>query len=117
MDHRKLSCSSFRRAALIWALLAYILLSATFKRPSVYAGDISNDLKTRRARVLGMMPAEDGTSYIEADVPIAELEGYMAKLRSITEGYGTFAYEFARYGHAPQNVVEKLSAEYQKNNG
>ena len=41
-----------------------------------------------------MMPAEDGTSYIEADVPIAELEGYMAKLRSITEGYGTFAYEF-----------------------
>ena len=32
-----------------------------------------------------MMPAEDGTSYIEADVPIAELEGYMAKLRSITE--------------------------------
>ena len=85
--------------------------------PSVYAGDISNDLKTRRARVLGMMPAEDGTSYIEADVPIAELEGYMAKLRSITEGYGTFAYEFARYGHAPQNVVEKLSAEYQKNNG
>ena len=82
--------------------------------PSVYAGDISNDLKTRRARVLGMMPAEDGTSYIEADVPIAELEGYMAKLRSITEGYGTFAYEFARYGHAPQNVVEKLSAEYQK---
>ena len=43
--------------------------------PSVYAGDISNDLKTRRARVLGMMPAEDGTSYIEADVPIAELEG------------------------------------------
>ena len=85
--------------------------------PSVYAGDISNDLKTRRARVLGMMPAEDGTSYIEADVPVAELEGYMAKLRSITEGYGTFAYEFARYGHAPQNVVEKLSAEYQKNNG
>ena len=79
--------------------------------------DISNDLKTRRARVLGMMPAEDGTSYIEADVPVAELEGYMAKLRSITEGYGTFAYEFARYGHAPQNVVEKLSAEYQKNNG
>ncbi len=53
----------------------------------------------------------------EGYVPVAELEGYMAKLRSITEGYGTFAYEFARYGHAPQNVVEKLSAEYQKNNG
>lgn len=81
--------------------------------PSQYAGDISSDLKTRRARILGMMPMQNNDSYIEADVPIAELEGYMAKLRSITEGYGTFEYEFTRYGHAPQEVIDKLAAEYQ----
>lgn len=80
--------------------------------PSRYAGDISNDLKTRRARILGMMPMQGEESYVEADVPVAELEGYMAKLRSITEGYGTFEYEFARYGQAPQEVVDKLAAEY-----
>ena len=61
-----------------------------------------------------MMPAEDGTSYIEADVPIAELEGYMAKASLHYGRLWYICYEFARYGHAPQNVVEKLSAEYQK---
>lgn len=81
--------------------------------PSQYAGDISSDLKTRRARILGMMPMQNNDSYIEADVPLAELEGYMAKLRSITEGYGIFEYEFIRYGHAPQEIIDRLAAEYQ----
>lgn len=80
--------------------------------PSRYAGEISSDLKTRRARILGMMPLQNDDSFIEADVPVAELEGYMAKLRSVTEGYGTFEYDFIRYGHAPQEVIDRLSAEY-----
>ena len=80
--------------------------------PSRYAGEISSDLKTRRARILGMMPLQNDDSYIEADVPVAELEGYMAKLRSVTEGYGAFEYDFIRYGHAPQEVIDRLSAEY-----
>jgi elongation factor G len=80
--------------------------------PSKYAGDISSDLKTKRARILGMMTLDSGDSYIEADIPMEQLEGYMAKIRSITEGYGTFEYEFARYGQAPAEVIDRLVAEY-----
>jgi elongation factor G len=80
--------------------------------PSKYAGDISSDLKTKRARILGMMTLDNGDSYIEADIPMEQMEGYMAKLRSITEGFGTFEYSFERYGQAPAEVVDRLVAEY-----
>ena len=67
------------------------------------------DLKTRRARVLGMVPENNGDSYVEADVPMSELDGYLAKLRSISGGYGHFEYTFSRYGQAPEQIVKQLA--------
>ena len=65
--------------------------------PDSYTGDIIGDLNKRRGRVLGMNPAPSGTQIIEAEVPMAEMGSYAIDLRSMTQGRGSFTFEFVRY--------------------
>ena len=69
-----------------------------------YTGDIMGDLNKRRARVLGMNPADNGRTEILAEIPYIELFGYNNVLRSMTGGGGEFSYEFARYEQAPPEL-------------
>ena len=64
----------------------------------------------RRGKVLGMNPAEHkkGYSIIEAEVPKAEMGTYTIQLRAVSQGRGTFSYEFDRYAEAPANVAAKI---------
>lgn len=75
--------------------------------PDEYTGDVMGDLNKRRGRVLGMTPTADGKQTIEADIPMTGLYGYCTTLRSMTGGSGEYAYSFARYEQAPQDVQEK----------
>ena len=79
--------------------------------PDSFMGDVMGDLNKRRGRVLGMNPAEGGMQTIEAEVPMAEMHSYTIDLRSITQGRGSFTFEFVRYEEAPMNVQEKVVAE------
>jgi elongation factor G len=76
--------------------------------PDSYMGDIIGDLNKRRGRVMGMNPGEDGVQIVEAEVPMAEMTGYAIDLRSMTQGRGAFAFEFARYEDAPPMVQAKV---------
>lgn len=76
-----------------------------------YMGDIIGDLNKRRGRVMGMTPLDDGTQQIDAEVPMAEMFKYATDLRSMTQGRGSFSFEFARYEEAPANVAEKIIAD------
>ncbi len=76
--------------------------------PDSYTGDIMGDLNKRRGRVLGMNPAESGTTVVEAEVPMAEMNSYTIDLRSMTQGRGSFEFEFVRYEDAPANVQQKI---------
>ena len=76
--------------------------------PEQYTGDIMGDLSTRRGRVHGMNPTGQGTTTIEAEVPMAELLRYAADLRSRTQGRGTFKTAFDRYEEVPPNVAQKV---------
>ncbi|MGH2369274.1 MAG: elongation factor G [Chloroflexota bacterium] len=62
--------------------------------PDQYTGDIMSDLSTKRGRVNGMNPEGNGTTSIEADVPMAEIVRYAADIRSMTQGRGTFKMSF-----------------------
>ena len=61
--------------------------------------------------MLGSMPAEDGMTTIEADVPMAEMGSYTIDLRSMTQGRGSFTCKFIRYEEAPGNVQQKVIEE------
>ena len=70
-------------------------------------GDVMGDMNKRRGRVLGMNPAGDGKTVVEADIPVSCLQGYCTVLRSMTGGRGVYEYAFARYEQAPSDVQEK----------
>ncbi len=77
--------------------------------PADNMGDIMGDLNTRRARVLGM--DQEGTkSIVNAEVPLAEMQSYLADLRSMTQGRGTFSMKYLRYGRVPNHMQEGVIA-------
>ncbi len=79
--------------------------------PNDYTGDVMGDLNKRRGRVLGMNPAGNGKTVVEAEVPELEIYGYATNLRSMTGGGGIYEYEFCRYEQAPADIQEKQIAE------
>ncbi len=76
--------------------------------PEQYTGDVMGDLSTKRGRVHGMNPNGNGTTSIEAEVPMAEMVRYSADLRSMTQGRGTFKMRFDHYEEVPGNVAQRV---------
>ena len=83
------------------------IYSLTVVAPDSYTGDIMGDLNKRRGRVLGMNPVVGGKTAIEADIPMASLNGYCTDLRSMTGSRGDYSYKFSRYEQAPSDVQAK----------
>ncbi len=78
--------------------------------PESSTGDIISDLNSRRARVLGMEPADEppGASVVIAEGPMAEFLHYATDLRSMTGGRGTFSWQFERYDQVPEHVAQQV---------
>ena len=62
------------------------------------------EVTKRRGRVLGMHPAEDGQQTLESDVPVSEMHDCTTYLRQLTQGRGSFVFEFTRYEPLPSNL-------------
>ncbi len=77
--------------------------------PNDFTGDILSDLNTKRARVHGMNPSGD-MNYIEAEVPMGEIQKYAIDLKSITQGQGTFSMKFDHYEEVPPFTAQQLIA-------
>ncbi|NUT46749.1 MAG: elongation factor G, partial [Saccharothrix sp.] len=69
--------------------------------PDGAVGGVLGDLAARRARILGST-TRAGTTVITADVPLVELFGYATRLRSRTQGRGTFTSRPTGYAPAPE---------------
>jgi len=83
------------------------VVNMTITVPESFTGDIIGDLNTKRARVLGMRPA-DGFNIIQAQAPLAEVLRYAIDLRSLTQGRGTFTMEFSHYEEVPSQIAQKI---------
>ncbi|MFG2353049.1 elongation factor G [Streptomyces sp. NPDC048521] len=68
--------------------------------PDDAVGGVLGDLAARRGRVSGS-ETRGGTAAVTATVPLAELFGYATRLRSRTQGRGTFTTRPAGYALAP----------------
>ena len=79
--------------------------------PKSFVGDIMGDLSKRRGTPLGMSDAGDGFDTVEAEVPMREMPGYAIDLRSMTQGRGSFVFNFERYQEVPGPVQEKIIEE------
>ena len=77
--------------------------------PEQFMGDVSGGLASKRARISGTDALRDGDIVIRAQVPLSELEGYAAELKSATAGRGRYALDFSHYEPVPAQVQKKLS--------
>ncbi|MBE8474773.1 elongation factor G [Streptomyces justiciae] len=72
--------------------------------PDTAVGGVLGDLAARRGRVTGSA-ARAGSAVVTATVPLAELFGYATRLRSRTQGRGTFTARPTGYAQAPSGVT------------
>lgn len=77
--------------------------------PEDHVGDVIGDLNRRRGMIKDQEPSSTGVR-VKADVPLAEMFGYIGHLRTMTSGRGQFSMEFSHYMPCPQNVAEEVIA-------
>ena len=77
--------------------------------PEDHVGDVIGDLNRRRGMIAGQEAGSTGVR-IKADVPLAEMFGYISTLRTMTSGRGQFSMEFSHYSPCPANVAETVIA-------
>jgi elongation factor G len=80
--------------------------------PGRFVGDISGHLAGIRGRISSNEATLDGKTRITAQVPIAELNGFQATLKSLTGGEGTFTLQLDHYASAPVTVQKSLEEAY-----
>jgi elongation factor G len=81
--------------------------------PGDAVGAITGDLSSRRGRINGTDIRPRGMVAINAQVPLAEVEGYESQLKSITGGEGAYNMEFSHYEAVPGDIQKRLCGEYQ----
>ncbi|MGV9944354.1 elongation factor G [Streptomyces sp. NPDC003401] len=76
------------------------VVEVTVTVPEEAVGAVLGDLAARRGRVTGSQ-VRGGAAVVTATVPLAELFGYATRLRSRTQGRGTFTARPTGYAPAP----------------
>ena len=75
--------------------------------PNEYFGDITADLLSRRAEILGT-ELKVMTRVITARVPLASMFGYATSVRSLTQGRATYSMEPSHYAVVPEEIAKTL---------
>lgn len=75
--------------------------------PEQYYGDVIGDI-TRRRGIMTGDTQRGNAKVIDAEVPLAEMFGYVTDLRSFTQGRGNYTMQFDHYGECPKFVQEEI---------
>lgn len=81
--------------------------------PETAIGDLTGDLASRRGHITGTDGRGHGMAAISGEVPLAELNDYQSRLKSLTGGQGSYTIEFARYAAVPPNVQQQMASRFQ----
>lgn len=80
--------------------------------PEAAIGDLTGDLAGKRGHVTGTQPRGAGTMAISGQVPLAELDGYQSRLKSLTGGQGAYTMAFSHYAPVPPATQQQLAAQF-----
>jgi elongation factor G len=78
--------------------------------PENFMGDVIGDLSSRRAQIQGTAN-RGNVVIITALVPLAEMQGYVTILRSMTQGRASSVMIPSHYDIVPQSITDKIVAE------
>lgn len=84
------------------------MMSIEVVAPDDYTGDVIGNLSANRGMIEGMELRSDGLQTVRALVPLATMFGYATRLRSMTQGRGTFTMEFHHYAPVSDSVAQEI---------
>ncbi|MCC6283588.1 MAG: elongation factor G [Saprospiraceae bacterium] len=76
--------------------------------PEEYVGPVIGDLNRRRGLPKGQETRMGGAVAIQAEVPLAEMFGYVTSLRTLTSGRASSTMEFSHYAPPPESVSKAV---------
>ena len=104
--------AAFREAAMKAApKLLEPIMKVEVVTPEEYVGGIIGDLTSRRGQVRGQ-ETRGNAAVINAQVPLANMFGYVNTLRSMSQGRAQFTMQFERYAQVPQAVADEVQAKF-----
>ena len=75
--------------------------------PEDYMGDVIGDLNSRRGQISGMDQRGNART-IDAQVPLANMFGYVNKLRTMTQGRAMYSMVFDHYEPVPAAIAQEV---------
>ena len=87
------------------AVLTEPIMRVEIHCPDEYIGDVTGDLNKKRS-ILREVIADIGFQVIKADVPLAEMFGYITTLRSLSSGRANFNMELSHYAPVPEALAD-----------
>ncbi|MFT3962687.1 elongation factor G [Propionivibrio sp.] len=79
--------------------------------PEAAVGDLSGDLSSKRGQLTGTQPRGTGVMAISGKVPLAELDDYQGRLKSLTGGQGSYSIAFSHYAPVPAATQQQLASQ------
>jgi elongation factor G len=79
--------------------------------PDEFVGPVQGDLNMRRGAITGL-EARPGAQLVRADVPLAQMFGYVNQLRSMTQGRASYTMQFSHYAEVPEAVAKTIVPTY-----
>ena len=86
------------------------IMSLEVITPEEYTGNVIGDLNRRRGLPKGQETRVGGVIVIDAEVPLAEMFGYVTALRTVTSGRATSTMTFSHYAPAPAGIAKEIIA-------
>ena len=80
--------------------------------PDAAIGDLTGDLSSKRGQVTGTQPRGAGSMSISGKIPLAELEDYQGRLKSLTAGQGSYSIAFSHYAPVPAATQQHLASQH-----
>jgi elongation factor G len=118
VDSKEIAFATAARKAVLEAIakaapqLLEPIVELTVMAPEPNMGDLTGALSGKRARIFGSESGggRGGEVIVRAHLPMAELEGFPAELKSLTADRGRYDLEFSHYEPAPAALQAKLAA-------
>jgi elongation factor G len=85
------------------------IMAVEVTMPEEFLGDVMGDLNARRGHIQSM-EMRSGAQVVKANVPLANMFGYVNALRGATQGRAVYSMEFDHYEQVPPSLADELIA-------
>jgi elongation factor G len=89
------------------SILLEPIMAVEVVAPESYTGAVIDDLNSRRGKIAAV-EARGNTQVIGAQVPLANMFGYVNSLRSMTQGRATYTMQFDHYAPVPEAAAAAI---------